>query len=192
VLITDCFIRSDDDCVALKGLDFSGANSNVERITVENSTLWCDRARIFLLGHESRAQFMRAVTLRNLDIIHFTMTAFLLEPGEDMHLEDITAENIRIHGEGQRELIRLRPVVNQYMRKKVPGFIRGVTFRNVNLEGKPGEYLVQIQGADAEHSVHDVTFDNVNILDSPLTRESSRVHIGSYAEDIRFQTTTQK
>ena len=54
VLITDCFIRSDDDCVALKGLDFSASNStggtsNVERITVENSVLWCDRARIFLL-----------------------------------------------------------------------------------------------------------------------------------------------
>jgi len=47
VLITDCFIRSDDDCVALKGLDFGGRNSNVERITVENSILWCDRARIF-------------------------------------------------------------------------------------------------------------------------------------------------
>ncbi|MHC4699677.1 MAG: glycosyl hydrolase family 28 protein, partial [Planctomycetota bacterium] len=48
VLITDCFIRSDDDCIALKGLDFGGRNSNVERITVEHCTLWCDRARIFL------------------------------------------------------------------------------------------------------------------------------------------------
>ncbi len=192
VLITDCFIRSDDDCVALKGLDFSGANSNVERITVENSTLWCDRARIFLLGHESRAEFMRGVTLRNLDIIHFTMTAFLLEPGEDMHLQDITAEDIRIHGEGQRELIRLRPVVNQYMRKKVPGFIQGVQFRNVTLEGKPGEYLVQIEGADAEHNVRDVSFEKVTILGSPLTKESSRAHIGPYAENVRFQTTTQK
>ena len=55
VLITDCFIRSDDDCVALKGLDLKGENNNVERIAVENSILWCDRARIFLLGHESRA-----------------------------------------------------------------------------------------------------------------------------------------
>ncbi|MBN1418808.1 MAG: endo-polygalacturonase, partial [Planctomycetes bacterium] len=75
VLITDCFIRSDDDCVALKGLDATGGN--VERITVEGSILWCDRARIFLLGHESRAPFMRNITLRNLDIIHFTMTPFL-------------------------------------------------------------------------------------------------------------------
>ncbi|MBP7053963.1 MAG: hypothetical protein KBE65_23370 [Phycisphaerae bacterium] len=188
VLITDCFIRSDDDCVALKGLDFTRENSNVERITVENSILWCDRARIFLLGHESRAAYMRNVTLRNLDIIHFTMTPFLLEPGEDMRMEDILIEDIRIHGEGQREFVRLRPVVNQYMHKKVPGFIRNVRFRNVTLEGSPGEYLVQIQGADAEHNVRDVALDNVTVLGSPLTRESRHVHIGEHTGDIRFDS----
>jgi len=191
VLITDCFIRSDDDCVALKGLDFSAPNSDVERITVENSVLWCDRARIFLLGHESRAAFMRYVTLRNLDIIHFSMTAFLLEPGEDMRLESITAENIRIHGEGQKELIRLRPVVNQYMRKKVPGFIQGVRFRNVTLEGKPGEYLVQIEGADTEHDVRDVSFENVSIMGSRLTEGSSGVRIGKHTENVRFHSEGQ-
>ncbi len=186
VLITDCFIRSDDDCVALKGLDFTGSNSNVERITVENSILWCDRARIFLLGHESRAAFMRDITLRNLDIIHFSMTAFLLEPGEDMRLEDVTAQDIRIHSEGQREFIRLRPVVNQYMHKKVPGFIQGVRFKNVTIEGKPGEYLVQVQGADAEHNVQDVTFENVSILGEKLAQTSSRVQVGENTKDIRF------
>src|SRR5260221_1857403 len=36
-LITDCFIRTDDDCVAFKGLDLSTPNNNVERITVERS-----------------------------------------------------------------------------------------------------------------------------------------------------------
>jgi len=186
VLITDCFIRSDDDCVALKGLDFSGSNSNVERITVENSILWCDRARIFLLGHESRAAYMRDVTLRNLDIIHFTMTPFLFEPGEDMRLENISVEDIRMHGEGQREFIRLRPVVNQYMRNKVPGFIRNVRFKNVTLEGSPGEYLVQIQGADADHDVQNVTFENVSILGSKLTKESPQLRVGEHTQDIRF------
>jgi len=191
VLITDCFIRSDDDCGALKGLDLGGADSNVERITVENSILWCDRARIFLLGHESRAAFMRNVTLRNLDIIHFTMTPFLLEPGEDMRMEDILVEDIRLHGEGQREFIRLRPVVNQYMRKQVPGFIRNVRFRNVTLEGLPGDYLVQIQGADAEHDVHGVAFENVAILGSKLTKESSQLRMGEHASEVRFDEKTQ-
>ena len=89
VLITDCFIRSDNDCVALKGLDLNLPNNNVENVVVENCTLWCDRARIFLLGHESRAVRMHHITLRNLDIIHFAMTPFLLEPGEEMRLEDV-------------------------------------------------------------------------------------------------------
>jgi len=191
VLITDCFIRSDDDCVALKGLDFSDPNSNVERITVENSILWCDRARIFLLGHESRAAFMRNITLRNLDIIHFSMTPFLFEPGEDMRLEDITVEDIRIHGEGQREFIRLRPVVNQYMRKKVPGFIRNVRFRNVTVHGQPGDYLVQIEGADAEHEVRDVTFKNVSIIDSKLTEESRQLRIKEHTENVRFHAESE-
>jgi len=188
VLITDCFIRSDDDCVALKGLDFSGSNSNVENIIVENSILWCDRARIFLLGHESRAEFMRNITLRNLDIIHFTMTPFLLEPGEDMRLEDITIENIRMHGEGQRELVRLRPVVNQYMRKKVPGHVRNIHFKNITVTGQPGEYLVQIAGADADHTVQNVTFSDVSIIGSPLTKDSKRVRIGKHTENIHFNT----
>lgn len=186
VLITDCFIRSDDDCVALKGLNFSGENSNVENIVVENSILWCDRARIFLLGHESRAEFMRNIIIRNLDIIHFTMTPFLFEPGEDMRLENITVENVRINGEGQRELIRLRPVVNQYMHNKVPGFIKNIYFRNVTLQGKPGEYLVQVQGADAEHDVQDVVFENVSIMGSELTEDSAELRLMENTENIKF------
>ena len=186
VLITDCFIRSDDDCVALKGLDPKGENANVERIVVENSVLWCDRARIFLLGHESRAPFMRNVTLRNLDILHFSMTAFLLEPGEEMRLEDVRIEDVRVHGEGQGELLRLKPVVNQYMRTKVPGVIRNVLVKNVTVEGKAGPYRVQLAGADTEHDVRNVTFENVAINGATLTRESANVSIGSHVADVQF------
>jgi hypothetical protein len=184
VLITDCFIRSDDDCVALKGLDFQGENSNVERITVENSTLWCDRARIFLLGHESRAAFMRDITLRNLDIIHFTMTPFLFEPGEEMCLERVRVEDVRIQGEGQHSLIRLQPVVNQYMRNKVPGRIRDVTFRDVTVSGAPGDYLIQIAGADAEHDVRGVAIENLTIGTERIRRDASRVQVGEHATDV--------
>ncbi len=192
VLITDCFIRSDDDCVAMKGLTFDGQNNNVERIIVENSILWCDRARIFLLGHESRADYMRQITLRNLDIIHFTMTPFLFEPGEDMRLQQVAVEDVRIHGEGQRELIRLRPVVNQYMRKQVPGFVADIRFENVTLDGQPGEYLVQLGGADAEHNVKNVTFRNVAVLDQPLASDSKRVQVGEHVEAVRFEKSAQQ
>jgi polygalacturonase len=188
VTISDCFIRSDDDCVALKGLDLEAPNNNVERITVENCVLWCDRARIFLLGHESRAAFMRNITLRNLDIIHYTMTAFLFEPGEEMKLEDVTVENVRMYGEGQAELLRLKPVVNQYMRNKVPGHIAGIRFRNVSVTGKPGACLVQISGADGEHEVRSVSLQNVVIGGTPLREGAERLQIGPHVIDVRVST----
>ncbi|MGQ9591162.1 MAG: glycosyl hydrolase family 28 protein [Planctomycetota bacterium] len=186
VLITDCFIRSDDDCVALKGLELGGPLSNVERIVVEDSILWCDRARIFLLGHESRAERMREIALRNLDIIHFSMTAFLFEPGEDMRLEDVKIQDVRVEGEGQKSFIRLRPVVNQYMRRKVPGSIRNVRFERVRLEGRPGDYLVEIAGADPEHDVREVSFEDVSIAGEPLGPTSRRLRVGAHAEAPRF------
>ena len=187
VLITDCFIRTDDDCVAMKGLELRGPESNVERVTVENSVLWCDRARIFLLGHESRAPFMRGITLRNLDIIHFTMTAFLFEPGEEMRLQEVSIENIRIHGEGQDSLARLKPVVNQYMRTQVPGYVADIHFRNVVLEGKPGPYRIQVSGADEQHDVRDVSFENVSIAGVKLADGSKRLEIGPHVAGVRIK-----
>jgi len=72
------------------------------------------------------------------------------------------------------------------MRKKVPGFIRNVRFRNVTLEGKPGEYVVQIEGADAEHDVNDVTFSNVSILGKRLSDNSKYLRTSEHTQDIRF------
>lgn len=186
VRIADCFIRSDDDCLALKGLEFAGSDSNVEGITVEDCILWCDRARIFLLGHESRARYMRQITLRNLDIIHSATTPFLFEPGEEMELSDVRVENVRAHAEGEPEFIRLRPTVNQYMRNKVPGHIRNVRFADIRNSGT-GDSLIHIEGADPAHQVRGVNFTNVVIRGERVLSGSKRVQIGKNTEAIHFE-----
>jgi polygalacturonase len=190
VLVTDCFIRSDDDCLAMKGLNADG--QNVENIVVENSALWCDRARITLLGHESRAAYMRNITYRNIDIIHMTMTAFLLEPGEEMYLENVLFENIRIHGEGQKSLARMKPVVNQYMRTKSPGFVKNVIFRNIKIHGgNPGDYWFQMVGADEKHTTTNIRFENVSINGKPMTKDSPQTQIGPHTSGIKFRSTQE-
>ena len=131
---------------------------------------------------------MRGIRLRNLDIIHFTMTAFLFEPGEEMRLEDVVVEDVRVNGEGQSELIRLKPVVNQYMRNKVPGYVSNVQFRKLSVSGNPGPYLVQISGADEEHDVRGVSFENVKILGSTLGKNSEHLELGEDATNVQFET----
>lgn len=184
VHITNCFIRTDDDCMALKGMDDN--SFNVERITVENCILWCDRARIFLLGHESRAAYMRDLIFRNIDIVHFSMTPFLLEPGEEMRLENVVFEDIRINGEGQNELIRLKPVVNQYMVTKVPGYINNITFNNISVTGKAGPYKIQLIGADESHSVRNVNIDEMYILGREVNEDYDYFEIGNYVYDFNI------
>ena len=193
VYIRDCFIRTDDDCIAMKGIKFGSDNDNVEYITVENCLLWGDRARIFLLGHESRAKYMRHIVLRNLDILHFNMTPFLFEPGEEMTIEDVTVENVTAYSDhppqgGARtfDFIRLRPTVNQYMRNKVPGKISDVHFKNVSLTGKEkeGKYGIWVKGADREHKVTDVSFENMSWYNHMLGENSPQVKIEENTSNI--------
>jgi hypothetical protein len=70
------------------------------------------------------------------------------------------------------------------MRKKVPGFIRDVRFRDVILTGRPGEYLLEVEGADSEHDVRDVAFDVVSILGAPLTSDSQSLRVGRFTEGV--------
>ena len=195
IYIRDCFIRTDDDCIAMKGIRFGSKNDNVEDIVVENCLLWADRARVFLLGHESRAPYMRNIVLRDLDILHFNMTPFLIEPGEEMSIENVTVENVTAYadypaqgGAQDFDLIRLKPVINQYMKTKVPGHIRNMEFKNISITGEPSEdrNLIWLGGADPDHLVSDITFENITWFGEVIDENSPAVNIESHTADIRF------
>ena len=123
---------------------------------------------------------IRDIIDRNIGIVHFAMTPFLLEPGEDMKLENVVFENIRINGEGQQELIRLKPVVNAYMHKKVPGHIKNINFKNFKVTGFSENYNIALTGIDFQNSVSDVSFSDVEILGQPLELHQESVVISDF------------
>ena len=129
---------------------------------------------------------MRDLTFKNIDIVHFSMTAFLLEPGEEMRLEDIVFEDIRMNGEGQDELIRLKPEINQYMETKVPGYINNITFKNIEVTGKAGPYKIQLMGADESHSVRNVRIENMKVLGREVDKNYDYFEIGNYVYDFNL------
>jgi len=57
-----------------------------------------------------------------------------------------------------------------------------------SLEGAPGEYFVQLEGADAEHNVQQVLFQNVTVNGQPLRENSPRLRIGQNVQQVRFST----
>jgi hypothetical protein len=56
----------------------------------------------------------------------------------------------------------------------------------VSIEGAPGDYLVQLEGADADHMTRDVTFENVVINGERLMPGQSRLQVGRHVENVRF------
>ncbi len=154
ILIEDCFLRTDDDCIAIKGLDKS--QGDCSDIRIRRCVFWCDRARIALLGHESQADRMEDILFEDIDVIRFQMPVFLLEPGEGMLLRRFVARRIRIHAEparteGPRQIISVRPTVNQYMKDRIPGHVDDCLFEEIEIYGTPGDYRFDVADFDETH-----------------------------------------
>ncbi len=211
VHVSNCFIRTDDDCMALKGLEVE--YGNCEDVTVENCVFWCDRARVVLMGHESRAPYMRRVLFQNCDVIHSQTRNFLLEPGENMRLEDVTFDNIRFETGKENALspealekmksidtktLRFdvdvankdnwlfvgRPTVNQYMRTKEPGYVGNVTIKNITVTGPASYCGILFNGVDDEHSTDGLTIDNFVLFGRKQTADSPLIHIGDFTNNV--------
>ena len=82
MLIKDCFLRTFDDSICVKGIDCwqspdeiyhnGRCYPNAENITVEGCTVWNDWANALEIGAETRADEIRNLTYRDCHIIHMT------------------------------------------------------------------------------------------------------------------------
>jgi hypothetical protein len=132
VTIKNCFLRTDDDGIAVKGTANAGQEPRAsENITVADCTFWVDFANGFRIGAESRATGCRNFTARNIDFIHFpnrdAVEVFCLQPGGNMPMENLVFENIRINGELPLNFARLTPLPPQVRGTNSPAGRRWLT-----------------------------------------------------------------
>ena len=187
VLIENCFIRTQDDCIAAKGM--KTGHGNCENVTVRNCVFWCDWARIVLLGHESRAPYMRNFLFENCDVIRFRLPVFLMEPGEEMRLENIRVKDFRINTDmpsRKYEIISARPTVNKYMRTKSPGHISDCAFENISVAGQHAECKFRLEGKDGTHKMKNVVISNASLYGKTVKAGDPSVSIGGFTEGVKI------
>jgi len=211
VLVNDCFLRTDDDCIAVKGLGGYDGKA-CERIRVTHCSFWTDRANIFRIGYESDTAAMRDIVAEDIDVLHcvsderppetfWSNWVFYLQPSNNMPMAGLRFEDFRINAPGQNNLAKVQPMVCKGWQDtagghfaswdyKEPGqCVRDCVFRNLRLSGNatghPGRVFVS--GVDAQHPVADVTFENVTRFGEPLMADSADVIIGPHASGVRFR-----
>jgi beta-glucanase (GH16 family)/pectate lyase len=192
VEIKNCFIRTRDDCIAIKGMAYG--NSNVDNIRITNCMLWSDLCCSILIGDECRADYMKNITIEDCWIPHLSypyhVKKFLMvHAGEETRMENIRLKNIDIHGNGWTgvgQFIEIACEFNQYTKTQVAGNIDGLYLQDINITGIPGPFPMLIQGYDKNHLIKNVQFDNVRINGKLLTENYPNLEVGPFVEGLCF------
>lgn len=205
VIVRDCFFRTDDDAIAVKGMARTEKDwMPMENIVVEDCTFWVDYANVFRLGTESRSLGLRNFIARNIDVIHSLnptnprVQIFFLLPADNMPMENLVFENIRINGESPQNLVKMVPEVNNMWSRRgnpilVPGdgpYIHNVVFKNIEVYGehKEGTTLgtILVGGLNEKHNVQAITFDNFKRYGQLLKSDSPNLEIRQFVEQLKF------
>ena len=113
VLIENCFIRTFDDCICIKGFDcyYSGdveaevkkamyrngkAYDVFKNVRVRNCVLWNDWNKCLEIGAETRAEEMCDVVFENCDVIHVMGTVLDCCNVDYADIHHVTYRNIRV------------------------------------------------------------------------------------------------
>jgi len=183
VLVDGCFLRNNDDEVTIKTIKPPATESN--RILVRNCVIWNDRAIGLGITYETRVD-VRNVLFQNCDIIHDTGLASLgVHVSDSGTMRDIGFENIRI--EDTRNRVCYLAIVKDFWgRDPERGHIKGVTFKNISVVDGPFAKST-LDGADANHLVEDVTFQNYCIRGEVVRSAlDGDIRIGAFARNVRF------
>jgi hypothetical protein len=199
VTIRDCFIRTDDDCIAVKGLDRTQPS---EGLLVEGCTLWTDRANVFRIGFECETSGgIRSITGRNLDVLHYpgrgsmdeywSTWVWYIQPCDETAMADIEFNNVRIDNrDGVQNLIKILPMIRKgwgWGGNRPGKYVRNVRFKDILLTGSSAETapgIIFASGVDAEHAVDGISFENVVRYGKPASERDPSVHIGPFATHV--------
>lgn len=196
ILVSNCFIRTCDDAIAIKGLTKGSPSSSPpnENMLFENLHLWNDCNNAICLGAETRAKYYENIHFNNIDVIssfddkyhheeldeRSVMTIVSLE---GTYFRNIKWENIRVNR--CERLISLSFKDEFWFGsikgdQSTPGLIEDVTFKNISVNSNSGSKIaneILLQGWHKENTptkkIMNVTFDNVVIEGKKIKSESN-------------------
>lgn len=185
IRVSNCFIRTGDDAVAVKAMDAAPALGGRD-IHVSDCTVWNDKVRCFGIAGETRTDIFD-VTFENCDIVHSTAVwteevgSLCIVVGDRGTISNIRFENIRIEEERQHAMICLI-FKDRWSVDQEPGKIKNITFRNIAI---PEGAASLFQGSDASHMVEGIHIEGLVIGGRPAERlEDVPLKVNEFVKDL--------
>jgi len=193
VLVDGCFIRTKDDCIAIKAgityyTDFFNQYPSSD-IQVINSVLWnAEWGNGLEIGFETRADSIKNIVFRNIDLIHVEGPegTFTIHNGDRAIVENVLYEDIRVE-DSRGLLVDFKILYSQYSKDKERGHINNIVFKNIDIQGEfipPSLFL----GFDSAHRVENVIFKKFSIRGIPVQNLDELQAKTEFAENLIFDS----
>lgn len=178
--VENCFLRTRDDCIAVKaGVDYggikffeTGIDASSENILVKNCSIWNGIwGNALEIGFETRGDEIKNVSFENIDILRALGAGgdegvLTIHNGDRAKISNILYKDIRAE-EAEGCAVNIRVLHSRYSRDKERGSVSGVRFENVSMRSeKP--LKIKIEGYGKNSAVENVVFDNFSINSAPL------------------------
>lgn len=191
IKIENCFIRTKDDCIAIKsGVTYFGEvdHKNVSDVLVKDCVIWNGVWGNGLeIGFETSTDSIRDITFLDCDIIHTegpegTLT---IHNGDHAYIKNIRYENINIE-DAQGFLIDFKILNSKYSKDKERGKISDIFFKNIEVEGEhfPTSLLL---GYDELHEIKNIKFDGLFINGRHITSTYDGMIATLHTDKISFE-----
>ena len=213
VTVRDCFVRSFDDSIVIKGChgwhSYVNAQESVRNILVERCVVWNDWGRSLEIGAETVADEMADITFRDCDLIHNTHIAMDIQNVDRAMVRNVLYEDIRVEmdDEGSRPLIQPDDATPYDRAANTPyapsllvlevvgksvwahdterGNIRSIRVRNIDVRG-PGRLRCKVTGLDEAHRVEDVSISGLRLDGRDVKPEELAMKTNEFTRDIRI------
>ena len=214
VSVENCFIRSADDALEVKGVKEWSA-SPVENIHFNKCIIWCDWGRSMGITYETFAPYIKNVTFENCDVIRSASVAVAISHSGNAIVHNINFCNINIEFDewiprpklqkliSERYILNLEDkycpsLISTSIRKnsldndlsidKDLGNIDKVVFENIKVFGNSNTHL-SFYGLDSAHNINNILIKDLqfnNVLLQNL--EQANVSIGPFVQGIKLGT----
>ncbi len=192
ILVEDCFIRTKDDCIAVKsGVNYFSKKPdhvNVKNVMVKDCVFWNGIwGNALEIGFETSTDTIQGITFQNCDIIHTEGPegTFTIHNGDRALVTGILYENIRVE-DARGYLVDFKILNSQYTTDKEKGRIEKVYFKNIMVEGDIFPTSLML-GYDEKHKINNVTFDHFYIHGRHITSTYGGMIGVALADSIVFK-----
>ncbi len=159
ITVKDCFIRSFDDSMCMKGLT-AFSYMNTENARVSNCVFWCDWGKNIDIGLASACKEIKNIVWENCDIIHNSAICIAISNGQWADVHDIVYKNINIEYAKSTEPPILQSSDDQVYEAngciKVPTLIH-ITDSRRNWQGN-------LSYDDDRTKIRNILIDNINVI----------------------------